>query len=120
MAATQPISSAALAEVPGYAKVTGIAGLILAVVSVIIHVAGVLFLTPLAVIMGSVALYGHYKGIGIAILIISVVNLLISPTFWLNTGASSTISGVSGNRFLTYLDLIGVIVMFTLVVRRRK
>lgn len=120
MAAPQLIPQIASTEAPGYSKVAGIAGLILAVVGIIVPVAGVLFLTPLAVILGSVALYGHYKGIGIAILIISVVNLLISPTFWLNIGAGATFSGASGNRFLTYVDLIGVIVMFALVVRRRN
>lgn len=120
MAIPQPVPAVALGDVPGYAKVAGVIGLILAIVGVIIPVLGVLFITPLAVITGAIALYGHYKGIGIAILIINVVNLLISPTFWANIGAGATFSGASSNRLLTYVDTIGVVVMFALVVRRRR
>lgn len=120
MAIPQPVPVVALGDVPGYAKVAGIIGLILAIVGVIIPVFGVLFITPLAMITGAIALYGHYKGIGIAILIITIVNLLISPTFWANIGAGATFSGASGNRFLTYVDSVGVLVMFGLIVRRRK
>ena len=108
------------AEVPGYAKVAGIIGLILAIVGVIIPVGGVLFVTPLAIIAGAIALYGHYKGMGIAVLIINVLNLIISPTFWLNIGAGATIANAGSNRFLTYFDTIGVIIMFVLVVRKQK
>jgi hypothetical protein len=120
MAAPTSVPIAPPAEVPGYAKIAGILGIILAIVGVIVPVAGVLFITPLAVITGAIALYGHYKGIGIATLVINVVNLLISPTFWLNIGAGAKIAGAGSNRFLTYFDTIGIIVMFVLVVRKRK
>ena len=108
------------AEVPGYAKICGILGLILAIVGVIVPVVGVLFITPLAIITGSAALYGYYKNIGIAILIVNVVNLLISPTFWLNVGAGATFGEAAANRFLSYFDVIGVLVMLALVVRKRN
>jgi hypothetical protein len=107
-------------EVPGYAKVCGILGLIVAIIGVLIPVVGVLFLTPLAIILGAISLYGGYKAIGIAVLIINAVNLVISPTFWANVGAGATIAQAGGNRFLTYFDLIGVIVMLALVIRKPK
>jgi GYF domain 2 len=106
-------------EAAGYAQVCGILGLILAIVGFCIPIVGVLFITPLAIIFGALALYGHYKGMGIAILIINVVNLMVSPTFWLNIGAGATIQGASGNRFLTYFDAIGTVVMLALVLRKR-
>jgi hypothetical protein len=108
------------AEIPGYAKACGVLGLILAIVGMIIPVVGVLFITPLAAIAGALALYGNYKGMGIAILIINVLNLIISPTFWLNIGAGANLANASGNRFLTYFDALGVVVMFALLIRTRK
>ncbi len=106
--------------VPVYAKICGILALILAIAGVVIPVVGVLFITPLAIVFGSIGLYGGYKAMGIATLVINVINLIISPTFWANIGAGATLSQASGNRFLTYFDSIGVIVMFVLVVRTRK
>jgi len=108
------------AEVPGYAKVCGILGLILAIVGVIIPVFGVLFVTPLAIVAGALALYGYYKGMGIAILIINVINLLVSPTFWVNIGAGATLSGATGEQFLTYFDALGVLVMSVLIIHKRR
>jgi hypothetical protein len=81
-------------------------------------VIGVLFVTPLAILLGAAALYGGYKGMGIATLIIVVINLVISPTFWLNIGAGATMANAGSNRFLTYFDAIGVVAMLYLAVRR--
>lgn len=106
-------------EVPAYAKLCGILALIFAIVGTVIPIVGVLFITPLAILFGAAALYGGYKGIGIATPIIVVVNLLISPTFWLNIGAGATQAEASANRFLTYFDTVGVIAMLYLAVRRR-
>ena len=118
MQAVQP--AMAPREVPGYAKVCGILALIFAIIGVVIPVVGVLFITPLAILFGAAALYGGYKGMGIAALVVNVINLIISPTFWLNIGAGQTIEGAAANRFLTYFDAIGVIVMFLLVARKPK
>lgn len=107
-------------EVPGYAKACGIVSLILAILGVLIPVIGVLFVTPLAILLGAAALYGGYKGMGIATLIIVVINLVISPTFWLNIGAGATIADASSNRFLTYFDAIGVVAMLYLAVRKAR
>lgn len=81
-------------------------------------VVGVLFIVPIAIILGCVALYGGYKGIGIAVLIIAAVKLIISPTFWLNIGAGATIDGAGVNRFITYVNVIGIIVMVYLAARK--
>lgn len=116
----QSLQTSLLQEIPGYAKVCSIIGLILAILGVLIPVFGVLFITPLAIIFGAVGLYGGSKGIGIAVLIINVINLIVSPTFWLNIGAGATISGAVSNRLLTYFDVLGVIAMFVLVVRKHK
>lgn len=107
-------------EVPGYAKASGIVAMILAIVGAIVPVVGVLFITPLAVILGAVALYGGYKGIGIAVIIVVAVNLVISPTFWLNVAAGGTQSGATGNRLLTYIDLIGFAVMIYFAAKKRS
>lgn len=107
-------------EIPSYAKACGILSLIVAIVGVVIPVIGVLFITPIAIVFGAIALYGGYKGMGIATLIIVTVNLIISPTFWANIGAGATFAGASSNRFLTYFDAIGVIVMLFLAVRKQK
>ena len=106
-------------EVPGYAKASGIVALILAIVGLVVPIVGVLFITPLAVILGAVALYGGYKGIGIAVIIIVAVNLIISPTFWLNIAAGATQEGATGNRMLTYIDVIGLAVMIYFAAKKR-
>lgn len=109
-----------ISEVPGYAKACGILALIVAIVGFVIPVVGVLFITPIAIILGAIALYSGYKGMGIATLIIVTVNLIVSPTFWANIGAGASFAGASSNRFLTYFDAIGVIVMLYLAVRKQK
>ena len=43
-----------------------------------------LFLTPIAIVLGTVALYGGYKVLGVTTLVVVIINFLISPTFWLN------------------------------------
>jgi len=81
---------------------------------------GVLFLTPIAIVLGSVALYGGYKVVGVTTLVVVIVNFLISPTFWLNLLAGASESGASGNRWLAYFDIAGVIAMLYLTVRKPR
>lgn len=107
-------------EIPGYAKASGMIALILAIVGVVVPVIGVLFITPLAIIFGVVSLYGGYKTIGIAVIVVVAVNLIISPTFWLNVAAGSTQEGATGNRVLTYFDVAGVLVMIYFAAKRRR
>ena len=61
-------------EVLGYAKISGILALIFAILGFIVPVVGVLFLAPLAIIFGVIGLYGGSKAMGIATIIINVVN----------------------------------------------
>lgn len=105
-------------EVQGYAKVCGILSLIAAIISFLVPMVGVLFIVPIAIILGALALYGGYKGVGIATIVIVSVNLIVSPTFWANIGAGAKFSGASGNRFLTYFDVIGVAAMIYLAARK--
>lgn len=107
-------------EVPGYAKICGIIALIFAIVGVLVPVVGVLYITPLAILFGAVGIYGGYKTMGIATLVVNVINLIISPTFWANIGAGATMASASGNRFLTYFDAMGVVAMFALIAWKRK
>ncbi|HVA15274.1 MAG TPA: NHL repeat-containing protein, partial [Stellaceae bacterium] len=85
-----------------------------------IPVLGVLFVTPIAIVLGAVALYGGYKVVGVATLVVVIVNFLISPTFWLNLLAGASESGASGNRWLACFDIGGVGVMLYLSVRKPR
>ena len=107
-------------EMPAYANLTGILALILAIVGFIIPVIGVLFIVPLAVILGAIALYGGNKKMGLIIIILVAVKLIISPTFWINVGAGATDSDASANRFITYIDVIGVGIMIYLYTKKEK
>jgi apolipoprotein N-acyltransferase len=105
-------------ESSGYVKVTAVLAVILAAVAFIVPVAGVLFVIPLAIIFGAITLYGgDYKGLGLVSTILIVINLLISPTFWVNVAAGAD---NAANRYLTYFDVIGVLAMFVLLARRKK
>jgi hypothetical protein len=117
---SEQAQNAVMQQIAPYGTVCGILGLILAIVGVLIPMVGVLYITPLAILFGSFGLYGGAKSMGIAVLIIDAVNLLISPTFWANIAAGSALASASGNRFLTWFDAIGVIVMFVLVVRQKR
>jgi hypothetical protein len=107
-------------EIPAYAKICGIMALIMAVLGVLIPIVGVLILTPIAIILGILALYGGYKGMGIATLILVAINLVISPTFWVNIAIQTTNEGATINRFLTYFNLLGLFVMLYLVPKKNK
>lgn len=104
-------------EIPGYAKICGILALIFAIVGWIVPVLGVILITPIAIILGILALRGGSKGMGIASTIIIVVNLLISPSFWVNVGLGAV--GSKGNSLMTWFDIIGVISMFYFIVKKR-
>jgi hypothetical protein len=106
-------------EAAGYAQIAGIVGLSLAIAGLVVPVIGVLFITPLAIILNSIALWGGYKRIGLVTIVIILVNLLISPTFWLNIAASAAEPTAYGNRFLTYFDVAGLLAMFSVVDWRR-
>ena len=89
--------------------------LIAAILAAIIPVFGVLYFSPLAVILGIFAMKGGAKGYGIAVLVIVTVNMIISPTFWLNIGAGSMMPGAGANRMVTYINVFGVLGMILLL-----
>ncbi|MGO9265754.1 MAG: hypothetical protein ACLQBA_12870 [Candidatus Binataceae bacterium] len=107
-------------QVPAYAQICGILAVALAVAGVFIPLVGVLFLTPIAIVLGSVALYGGYKVVGVTTLVVVIVNFLITPTFWLNILAGASESGASGNRWLACFDIVGVSAMLYLTVRKPR
>lgn len=98
------------------AATLGIVAFSLAIIALIIPVVGVLLVTPVAIVFTILALVGGYKEkyIQAAILIIAI-NLVISPSFWLNIGAS--FSSVL-NAALTIFDIAGVIVMVYLLKKK--
>ena len=102
-------------EVPGYAQICGIVAIALAIAGVLVPVIGVLFITPVAIVLNAVALWGGYRPIGLITIVIILVNLLISPSFWLNVGAGAAYSEAVANRFLTYFDIAGVLAMFCVI-----
>jgi hypothetical protein len=104
-------------EVPGYAKICGILALIFSIVGWFIPVIGVILITPIAIVLGIIALRGGTKGMGIASTIIIVVNLFISPSFWVNVGLGAV--GSKGNALMTWFDIVGVILMFYFIVKKR-
>lgn len=107
-------------EALAYVKITAVLATIAAIIGLVVPVAGVLFITPLAIIFGAITLYGgDFKSLGLCTLIIIIVNLVISPTFWANVAVGSEPGG-EVNRFLTYFNVIGVIAMLALLARRRK
>lgn len=110
-------TSAAVAVVPGYARVAGVLALITAILAAIIPIVGVLWFSPLAVILGLIAMYGGARGFAIAVLVIVAVNMIISPTFWLNIGAGS-MPGAGANRAVTLVNVFGVLGMLVLLLRR--
>ena len=89
--------------------------MIAAILAVVIPILGVLWFSPLAVILGIIALKGGAKGFGIAVLVIVAVNMVISPTFWLNIGAGSQMPGAGANRMVTYINVFGVLGMILLL-----
>jgi len=104
-------STAPSKPMAGYATPAGVLALIAAILALIIPVIGVLWFSPIAILLGIAALRGGAKGYGIAVLVIVTVNMIISPTFWLNIGAGSTMPGAGGNRIITYINVFGVLGM---------
>jgi hypothetical protein len=105
--------------VAGYATVCGILGLIATILGWIVPMVGVLFITPVAILLTALALYGGSKGLGIASVILIILNLAVSPTFWLNVATGATQEAAAGNRLLSWFDVIGVGVLLVLAARRR-
>ncbi len=107
-------------EVNGYAQVCGILAIALAIAGCVIPVIGVLFITPIAIVANAVALFGGYRRVALATTVIVLVNLMISPTFWLNVAAGAVGPDFNPNRALTLFDAVGVVAMFSLIAWPRR
>jgi hypothetical protein len=107
-------------SVPAYAEVSGVLAVALAIAGCLVPVFGVLFVTPLAIILNSVALFGGYRRVAIVTVVLVLVNLLISPSFWLNVAAGASQPEAWSNRFLSYFDMFGLAAMFCLVAWGRR
>lgn len=116
-AARVPVPEPAVVGAAGCATVAGVLALIVAILAAVIPVFGVLYFSPLAVILGIVAMSGGARGFGIAVIVIVSVNMVISPTFWLNIGAGSNIPGAGANRMVTYVNVFGVLGMILFLFR---
>lgn len=129
-------------ETRPYAEVFGILALILAIVSIMITLGlmlistssiGVLlsaagfsfkfdkipFIIPLAMIFNIIALRGGLKGMGKATLIILTVNLIITPGFWMNILVDFSKPYAWVDLLITYICVIGIVLMFVFTVRKR-
>jgi len=114
-----------MSELPGYAKVTGIIGLILAIVSLPIPIIGFSVIVPFASLFGIIALIGNNKKMGLAIIIIAAIKLIISPSFW--TLLAGGIGGMSedvvtGSLIVLWWLIypVGILVMIILYAKKDK
>jgi hypothetical protein len=119
-----PIRTAtAVSGVPAYAAIFGIFALITAILSFLIPIIGPLFITPFAIVFGLIALFGGARGMGAATFAIVVVNLIISPTFWVNLYVGGTQADAGFNRSLANFDIFGLALLFIFLIvssRRRR
>jgi hypothetical protein len=107
-------------EIHGYAQVCGILAIALAIAGCIIPVVGVLFITPIAIVANALALHGGYRRVALATTVVVLVNLMVSPTFWLNVAAGAMGPDFNANRVLSYFDAVGVVAMLSLIAWPRR
>jgi uncharacterized membrane protein len=105
---------------PRGGTVLGVLALIAAILAVIIPVYRVLYFSPIAALLGIGALWQGGRGYGIAVIVLLAVNMIVSPTFWLNLATGSQMSAASGSRLITYLNIFGVLIMLGLLLRRSR
>ena len=97
----------------GYSRLCGVLGLILAILGFVIPAYGVLLGSTAAAVLGVGALWGGSSGLGIATLILVVLNCVISPTFWL----AMSLGGETGLDVLAWVCVAGVVAMLILIAR---
>lgn len=117
------IRTVAVSGIPAYASVFGVLALISAMLSFLIPVIGPLLITPFAIVFGLIALFGGAQGMGAVTIVIIVVNLIISPTFWVNLYVGGTQVDAGFNRSLANFDIWGVVLLFVFLIlgsRRRR
>jgi hypothetical protein len=107
-------------KVPAWARAFGVLALVAAIVSVLVPVIGPIFITIPAAILGIIALIGGDRKLGITVFVIVAVNLIISPSFWLNFFAGATQKEASPNRWFAFLDIILSVGMIPFLFIKRK
>lgn len=102
--------------IPTYARICGRVALVLAVVSVLMPRAGILDILPIVVVLGCLTLYGGFREFGAGILVMSIMDIVLSPAFWGNPAhATHPFSWLEDS--LTSLDLVGILAMTALLFR---
>ena len=107
-------------KVPAWARAFGILALVAAIAAFLVPFVGVIFITIPAALLGIIALSGGDRKLGMTVFVIVAVNLIISPSFWLNLYAGVANSDASMNRFFAYLDVICGLAMVPFLFIKRK
>jgi hypothetical protein len=100
----------------GYARLCGALGLILAILGFIVPAYGVLLGSSAAAVLGIGAVYGGATGMGIATMILVVLNCVISPMFWI----AVEFGGDTGLDAFAWISVASVGVMLILIARPQR
>lgn len=97
--------------------------LVAAIAAFLVPFVGVIFITIPAAMLGIIALYGGDRKLGMTVFIIVAVNIIISPSFWLNLWAGAAGQGVSSsnpNMVLAVLDVLSGLAMVPFLFIKRR
>ena len=84
---------------------------------------GVIVITIPAAIVGIIAWYGGHRKWGMTVFIIVAVNIIISPSFWLNLWAGAAGAGTSSsnpNMVFAILDMLSGLAMVPFLFMKRR
>lgn len=109
-----------VSEVSATARALGVLALIFAVAALIVPFIGPIFLTIPASIFTMVAFYKGDKKLGTIAFGIIAVNLIISPSFWLNLAAGAGMREASPNRVMAILDILFSLGILPFLFRKSK
>ena len=96
--------------------------LVAAISAFLVPFVGVIFITIPAAILGIIALYGGDRKLGMTVFIIVAVNIIISPSFWLNLWAGAANQGLPSNPNMVFavLDMISGLAMVPFLFIKRR
>lgn len=97
-------------ETPTWATTLSIIGLIGSIAAFIIPIAGVTMIAPASALLTAIGIYGGARNLGIAVIIITAINYIISPAWW-SLWAGETLSGNSEYFFAGILSVIAFALM---------
>jgi hypothetical protein len=120
--AEQPVDIRIVDKVPAWARAFGVLALVAAIAAFLVPFVGVIFITIPAAILGIIALSGGDRKLGMTVFIIVAVNIIISPSFWLNLWAGSANQGLSQNPNMLFaiLDILSGLAMVPFLFIKRK